>query len=176
MKLRGQTPLTQARISDEQRRLLESLWIESIEEAIAASSATSHAKAVLESPGLKALALSSDALQAIAPARLSEIQAARQGGGLGCLVDEQALADFRRMGRLRPTRTAPSGAFEAKLPNSVRLTDRMPPVRDRGQRGTCVAFGSVALREYLLGSQDDFSEQFLYWACKELDGHPGPGT
>jgi len=176
MRFQRQTPLTQAGISDEQRRLLESLWIESVEEAIAAGSATSEADGVLEKTGLKALISSSDALKAIAPARLSEIQAARQGGGLGCLVDEQVLEDFRRMGRLRPTRATPSGAFEAKLPNAVRLMDRMPPVRDQGQRGTCVAFGAVALREFLLGSRDDLSEQFLYWACKELDSHPGPGT
>jgi len=176
MRFQGQTPLTQAGISDEQRRLLESLWIESIEEAIAAGSATSGVDGVLEKTGLKALISSPDALQAITPARLSGIQAARQGGGLGCLVDEQVLEDFRRMGRLRPTRATPSGAFKAKLPDSVRLMDRMPPVRDQGQRGTCVAFASVALREYLLGSQDDLSEQFLYWACKELDGYPGAGT
>jgi hypothetical protein len=176
MRLQGQTPLAQAGIGDEQRRLLESLWIESVEEAVAAGSAAGSDTSILENTGLKALISSPKALQAVSPGRLSEIQAARQGGGLGCLVDEQALEDFRRMGRLRPTRATPSGAFEAKLPSAVRLMERMPPVRDQGQRGTCVAFGTVALREFLLGSRDDLAEQFLYWACKELDGHPGPGT
>jgi len=158
MRLQGQTPLAQAGIGDEQRRLLESLWIESVEEAVAAGSAAGGDTSILENTGLKALISSPKALQVLSPTRLSEIQAARQGGGLGCLVDEQALEDFRRMGRLRPTRATPSGAFEAKLPNAVRLMDRMPPVRDQGQRGTCVAFGAVALREFLLGSHDDLSE------------------
>jgi len=158
MKLQGQTPLAQAGIGDEQRRFLESLWIESVEEAVAAGSAAGGDTSALEDSGLKALISSPKALQAVSPARLSEIRAARQGGCLGCLVDEQALDDFRRMGRLRPTRATPSGAFETKLPSAVRLMDRMPPVRDQGQRGTCVPFGTVALREFLLGSTEDLSE------------------
>ena len=175
MKLRGQTPLAQAGIGDELRRLLKSLWIETVEEAVAVGSAVDGDPSILENAGFKAL-ISSKAIEAVSPTRLSEIQVARQGGGLGCLVDDQVLKDFRRMGRLRPTHATPSGAFEAKLPSATRFMDRMPPVRDQGQRGTCVAFGAVALREFLLGSRDDLSEQFLYWACKELDGHPGPGT
>jgi len=176
MKLQGQTPLTKAFISDDQQQMLRSLWIESVEEAIAVSAALSDSEEALEKVGLKALAASPATLQAVASERLSQVRTARQGGGLGCLPDEQVLQDFRQMGRLRPARAAPSGAFEAKLPNAVRLIDQMPPVRDQGQRGTCVAFESVALREFLLGSRTDLSEQFLYWACKELDGHPGPGT
>jgi len=44
------------------------------------------------------------------------------------------------------------------------------PVRDQGDRGTCVAFAVTALREQLLcetqGGIVDLSEQFLYWAIK----------
>ena len=176
MRFQGQTPLTTAGISDRQRLLLKSFWIDSIEEAVAASYAVGAAEEILEKTGLKLLSSSPNILQSISPERLPEIRTARHGGGLGCLVEEQVLDDFHRMGRLRPTRAAPSYAFEEQLPGSVRLMDRMPPVRDQGQRGTCVAFGSVALREFLLDKRDDLSEQFLYWACKELDGHPGPGT
>ncbi|MCC5829238.1 MAG: C1 family peptidase [Phycisphaeraceae bacterium] len=176
MRFSGQTPLDQVGIGAEQRRLLRSLWIESIEEAVAIVAATGGGNDTVDDGGLRALVSSPKALQAVSPQRRSQIQSARQGGGLGCLVEPQILDDFRRMGRLRPNRAAPSGAYEAKLPGAVRLMDRMPPVRDQGQRGTCVAFGSVALREFLLGDHDELSEQFLYWACKEFDGHPGPGT
>jgi len=176
VEFQGQTPLNASDISPEQRSLLQALWIESIEEAIAASCALATSDELLQKTGLKHLCASSTVLQAIAPNRLSEIQTARQGGGLGCLVEDQVLEDFYRMGRLRPMRATPTGAFDSRLPASVRLIDRMPPVRDQGQRGTCVAFGSVALREFLLDDRCDLSEQFLYWACKELDGHPGPGT
>lgn len=52
------------------------------------------------------------------------------------------------------------------------------PVRDQGQRGTCVSFAAIALYELFRCRQeqasDDLSEQFLYWAIKfhNLDGYP----
>jgi C1A family cysteine protease len=56
------------------------------------------------------------------------------------------------------------------------LAGRFPPVRDQGQRGTCVAFASVAFLQYHLAAGSPkgqrLSEQFVYWACKELDGIP----
>lgn len=176
MKFVGQTPLTQAGLSDEHRLALESLWIESIEEALAVAAAANGNDSLLEKSGLKSVAMSQAVLDTLAPERLAAVRTAHQGGGLGCLVDETLLESYKSMGRLRPGRAAPSGAFEGELPDALRLMDRMPPVRDQGERGTCVAFGAVALREFLAGGGEDLSEQFLYWACKELDGHPGPGT
>lgn len=171
-----QTPLSESDVTATQKTLLESLWIESIEEAVAAATALSDSNDILEKSGLDTVLRSERTLDTISPGRLAEVRSARQGGGLGCIVDEQILEDFRRMGRLRPESVTPSGAFEAALPDSLRLIDRMPPVRDQGKRGTCVAFGAVALREFLTECCFDLSEQFLYWACKELDGHPGAGT
>ncbi len=45
------------------------------------------------------------------------------------------------------------------------------PVKDQGQRGTCVAFGTAACFEHHMGqpqpsAPSDQSEQFLYWAIK----------
>jgi C1A family cysteine protease len=46
-------------------------------------------------------------------------------------------------------------------------------VRNQGGRGTCVAFGTVALREFLLKSKDlRLSEQYLYWGAKQRDRNP----
>ncbi len=65
------------------------------------------------------------------------------------------------------------GRPEARL---VSLIDKFPAVRDQGQRGTCVAFASVAFLEFHLSGRSAKtkrrSEQFLYWACKEVDGMP----
>jgi C1A family cysteine protease len=67
----------------------------------------------------------------------------------------------------------------APLPPEIDLHDRMPAVRSQGGRGTCVAHATSAVREFLLGEQSrgaDFSEQFIYWACKQRDGFAGAGT
>ena len=60
------------------------------------------------------------------------------------------------------------------------LIDGFPAVRDQGQRGTCVAFASMAYLEFHLvagtAKSPRRSEQFFYWACKEVDGTPTEGT
>ncbi|MEA3337922.1 MAG: C1 family peptidase [Chloroflexota bacterium] len=67
----------------------------------------------------------------------------------------------------------------APLPPIINLLPGMPAVRDQKNRGTCVAHACAAVREYLLGedsTEDNLSEQFLYWACKQRDNWPGEGT
>lgn len=62
------------------------------------------------------------------------------------------------------------------VPPAVNLIGQMPPIRDQGSRGTCVAFALSAVHEHhrrLLGQQEDLSEQFLYHETKRIDGAPG---
>jgi Papain family cysteine protease len=53
------------------------------------------------------------------------------------------------------------------------------PVRDQGQRGTCVAHAMAACKEALAvsaGAPSDQSEQFLFWGAKQLDPSAADGT
>lgn len=71
-----------------------------------------------------------------------------------------------------PSVTGVSGPIELRLPNW--------PVRDQGQRGTCVAFGTTACVEHRFSSSEppnpDFSEQFLYYEIKTNSGDPNKTT
>lgn len=175
MKLSGRTPLSTTAIPQDQIGLLRSLWIETAEEVIALSAVISGGGQNEFSASIRELSLG--ALAAAVPQNhLASLRQPCKGGGLGCLLDPQAVETYRRDGRLRAPRPLPAGAFEDRLPRAVRLFDRMQPVRDQGERGTCVAFASVALREFLLPQQEQLSEQFMYWGCKELDGLPDAGT
>lgn len=59
----------------------------------------------------------------------------------------------------------------------VNLVPQMTGIKDQGKRGTCVAFSSVAVREFLTGSKINLSEQYLYWWCDAHDPVPEePGT
>lgn len=71
----------------------------------------------------------------------------------------------------------PEKAYSAtgELPR-VDCIDCLRPVRDQGDRGTCVAHAVGAVLECLLlrrhGVAVDLSPQFLYWSCKQVDGRP----
>lgn len=67
---------------------------------------------------------------------------------------------------------APSGADMRAL---------LPPVRDQGQRGTCVAFAVTAVHEVARATggaavSEDLSEEALFWGCKLIDGNWNAGT
>jgi hypothetical protein len=69
-------------------------------------------------------------------------------------------------------------AYPLELPPSLDYRDGLPAIRSQGERGTCVAFASVAVREHLEGlagaplDELDLSEQFVYWYCKQEDNIP----
>jgi len=60
-------------------------------------------------------------------------------------------------------------AQAAALAPKISLIGQLPPIRDQGGRGTCVAFGTLAAFET---NTDDYSEQFVYAICKQRDGRP----
>lgn len=80
---------------------------------------------------------------------------------------------------LPPIAPVPPPAAGAAAPATVNHIAQMPPIRNQLDRGTCVAFASLAAYEHFLhinGTNVDLSEQFLYWNCKANDGYAGEGT
>lgn len=109
-----------------------------------------------------------EAAQAALPPTVSFAPGDIQPQGLGAL-DEREPGEEKSL----PPSFAP-------LPPSVDLRAGFGPVRNQGQRGTCVAHAGAAVREYLLQQKPpalEFSEQFHYWDCKQNDLIPNlPGT
>lgn len=60
------------------------------------------------------------------------------------------------------------------------LRPLLPPVRDQGMRGTCLAFALTAAHELArTGGRhvtEDLSEEALYWGCKQIDGDMAAGS
>ena len=91
--------------------------------------------------------------------------------GLGCLKDPTDNRDIL-MGAVLARAAAPPAA------DSIDYTDRMSPVRDQGNEGTCVGFASVVgVREYQEqkehGRLIELSPRYVYHHCKQIDGEPG---
>jgi hypothetical protein len=64
-------------------------------------------------------------------------------------------------------------------PADTDLRPTLPPARDQGQRGTCVAFAVTAAHEVSRSPAavpEDLSEEALYWGCKRADGNWRAGT
>ena len=77
-----------------------------------------------------------------------------------------------------PAASAITAARAGSVPRpTVSLVDRFPAIRNQKDRGTCVAFSSIAFLEFHLAESSGttpsrHSEQFVYWACKHEDGIP----
>jgi hypothetical protein len=63
----------------------------------------------------------------------------------------------------------------APYPSRMHFINEMPTVKGQGRRDTCCAFASLAATDHWFAQQGrplELSEQFLYWDCKQIDGHP----
>ena len=64
-----------------------------------------------------------------------------------------------------------------KLPKKIDYTQKMSPIRDQGEEGTCVGFAVASgMKEYqeILDYQKlvELSPRFVYSECKKIDGMP----
>ena len=71
---------------------------------------------------------------------------------------------------------AGTAAAPAPTPPTSNFASDFLPIKDQGERGACVSFASVAaLEQYHFtktNAKTPFSEQFMYWNCKQHDGNP----
>ncbi|MCG3196478.1 MAG: C1 family peptidase [Candidatus Omnitrophica bacterium] len=179
MKIPGHTSLDRiSSLSVEDKQRLAGLWVESAEELLSLAAAIDDAKRrdVLGISAENLTRFRGTVAGLIGEGRARDLQRVTVKRALGCILDDETTSTLKAGNPLTPERKKAPFAFEKELPGQVRLLPGLGPVKDQGQRGACVAFASAALREYLEGGQEQLSEQFLYWACKELDGVPSEGT
>ncbi len=163
-----------------QATLLNNCWITTAQELIGVASGHTPTRALLA----QALGVDAGGLDALVQAARAALPAARRAApafapaaliaqyGRGAILQEPASETARRS--LLPFYIPGAPPL---LPDSVTHLGQLPPIRNQGARGTCVAHAVLALREHLeirAGSTPDLdlSEQFVYWWCKGHDSIP----
>ena len=118
----------------------------------------------LDAAGLNALLA---AMHASVPGAAALAAVARPAHRLGVRLD--------LMPRRANFAMAVPASVATALPARVDMIGQMRPVRDQGDRGTCVAHAALAAVEHYWSQQGtpvDLSRQFAYWNCKQHDGYP----
>ena len=179
MRLSGHTPISALQPGELPvgiSALLPSLWVESVEEAISLTAAADAAglKGEVFDELKRSLAgiIVNLPKEVLAPWMETPVFKDEQ---LGYRVDPEVLRLFKARGRISLGAKTPFSISDKPLPPAMRLMDKLHPVQNQGERGTCVAFSVTALREFSDTKSQKLSEQFLYWACKMLDGHEDQG-
>lgn len=181
--IKNAAPLDRIRgLSDDQIASLRAYWITSVQEFLAAAdlpAGVANLASILDVDEVRTETLIQRARQAVPPSRGKEKD-----------LEDEAMAIDYPAGAIEPTPQMRAGekyetiAFAGELPSRVDYSDSLPPPRDQGRRGTCVAHAAAAVREFLeiqyletVGQSVDvdkinLSEQFIYWWCKERDNLP----
>lgn len=151
------------------RRLAEEYWITSVEELLS----TARSSNAQYGSGLAALALalgmSETNLRALIDLVRQQLPPEAQSFSVPVGIEHGSglvLGDYRNP-------EAAAFSIPTTLPAEVPPLGNLPPPGDQGVRNTCVAFALAASFQIVSQAPTPLSEQFLYWACKEVDGVPG---
>ncbi|MCX7707925.1 MAG: hypothetical protein N2204_07965, partial [Anaerolineae bacterium] len=134
-------------LNQTQVKTLRDAWILTAQELVALHNTNDATRDRLASAlGISRQVLSqivADAEALIPPVRdLDELEMAEAVAqaqyGLGALLDEPGLEDMEALPPYEPE-------SRAVLPESVSLLDQLPPLRNQGGRGTCVAHAVLAV-------------------------------
>ncbi len=168
--MRSLTPLDQLTLLAVplRTRLADTFWITSIEEFVATARAANQQYGSGRAALAIALGITDSELTPIIdqaltllPDQLPFDLPVEQEFGTGLLLDQYQDLD------------AASFAVPTNLPAAVEPLFALPAPRSQGARNSCVAFTLAAAFQILSRDPTELSEQFLYWACKEVDGFPG---
>ncbi len=181
--MKNPAPLDRVRgLSEEQIHRLKDHWIISIQEFAALGELPSARKGLA-----KLLGLSEPELEPVvryARKQLAQMRGPEDEDDETLDAIEYASGALEPPPALRAEIAYERIPYEAPMPPALSYADELPPIRNQGARGTCVAFAAAAVREFLeiqqrkrLGQKPspktiDLSEQFIYWWCKEKDGLP----
>ena len=167
----------QLALSDMEERILTSVDVRSWEDIQSLASAfPSISQIGVEIPKLSNAAVME--LGATFANALVERAREERPVALGAIAPPNALFALNaRVGIPLPTQGPTAGAtLGAASPIDLRISNW--PVRNQGQRGTCVAHGAAACVEHftMVQTTADLSEQFLYWAIKTKTPDPHPNS
>ena len=76
--------------------------------------------------------------------------------------NEPTEAMIQDLGILQEQETAGDFLLTQLESSQINHIHGLLPIRSQGRRGTCVAFGTVAMREFLEEKRRGLSEQYLY--------------
>jgi hypothetical protein len=180
--IKNAAPIDQmAGLTNTQIETLKAHWIISIQEFLALTEIPSTRKNLEQLLGIDGKTL--DKLTRAARKQLSLMR-----DGSEALMETLAEIEYSSGVIMPPLRfreiTYESLPLETVFPPAISYSDELPPTRNQGDRGTCVAHAAAAAREFLeirrrrrnredVDPRDiDLSEQFIYWWCKKADGLP----
>ncbi len=180
--IKNATPIDDmAGLTTEQIETLKAHWIISIQEFLALTEIPSTRNELAQMLGVDGRDL--DKLAQTARKHLSLMR-----DGSEALMETLAQIEYYSGVLMPPVRlreeTYETLPLETAFPPAITYSDELPPTRNQGDRGTCVAHAAAAAREFLeirrlkRNHEDynpgdiDLSEQFIYWWCKKADGLP----
>jgi hypothetical protein len=157
---------------------LRELGITDLEQLVAAAAIPGvrpHLEEALSAAGVSLDDLTGTAGDTLAPPLMAAFDAPALGGvlALGAMPPTPEVEE--EIASLAVAMPMSFGDTPVALPASVNHAKAMPPVRQQGSRGTCVAHALTAAHEHwriASGMPVDLSEQFLYHQIKQIDGSP----
>ena len=168
-------PISDSNLPDDLKQDLQSLNLSSVEETLAVLQIPELREFLIQQSGLAGDKLnrlitelekrvdSEIVSQYLAPVPKEHVESWL----FGCFAPKELPAEI-------PKEAEPEVPFSLQALDTDRVNhiDSLQPIKSQGGRGTCVAFGTVCAREFLVGPECDLSEQYLYWGAKKRDDLP----